>query len=171
MAAAKPITAWLLDIGGYFAISSEWEMLHLLPATQCRAVASVETSVETETALELPLGRSDQVIFWQDQDWPVYNLKAWLEAGQAQQPLFPLNFPFVGIIALGIAPTQTGAIFLAAKPRQIHIAAESPLAPLPEPVDKWQALAISCVEYEQQPVPILDFPFIFGHLFRPAPRA
>lgn len=157
--ANKQTAAWLLDLGGYRVVASEWEMLHLLSATECQD--------QSEFGLPMP-GYCGKAVVWQEQRLPVINLKLWLEADQSSQlpqdkPI--CHFPFVGIVALGVAQTQTGAFFLASKPQRIVIAEDSRLAALPEPIVLWQQLAISCVEYGGNALPILDFPVIFTDIF------
>ena len=140
-------TAWVLALDQQLlAAVGEREMVHL---------------IEAPTLLEVP--RSPfycrQVLVWNDAVLPAMDLAAWLRGQPAPRPQ-----TLVGVFAYQTQPgadPEYGALLLADIPTRIRVADEQACA-LPQQPSDWRTLAISCFKQDDQPIPILDLPHIFG---------
>lgn len=140
-------TAWVLALDRQLlAAVGEREMVHL---------------VEMPTLLEVP--RSPpycrQVLVWNDTVLPAMDLAAWLRGQPAQRWRM-----LAGVFAYQARPGADpgyGALLLAGIPERVRVADEQACA-LPEQPSGWRAVAISCFQRGDQPIPILDLPYIFG---------
>lgn len=139
--------AWMLALDYQLrAAVGERELVHL---------------IETPTLLDVP--RSPpycrQVLVWNDTVLPAMDLAAWLRGRltQRQQPL-------TGVFAYQTRPgadPEYGALLLSGIPTRIRVDDDQVCA-LPKQPGSWQTLAISCFRQDDQPIPILDLPQIFG---------
>ncbi|HRZ24109.1 MAG TPA: chemotaxis protein CheW [Candidatus Contendobacter sp.] len=140
-------TAWVLALDQQLrAAVGEREMVHL---------------IEAPTLLEVP--RSPfycrQVLVWNDAVLPAMDLAAWLR----RQPAHRAQ-TLVGVFAYQTQPgadPEYGALLLASIPMRASVTDEQACA-LPQQPDDWRTLAISCFKQNNQPIPILDLPHIFG---------
>ena len=138
--------AWVLTLAGQMHVAvGERELVHL---------------IEAPTLLEVPLSPyyCRQVLVWNDIVLPAMDLAAWLQGQPVQRWL-----TLAGVFAYQRRPGTTleyGALLLAGIPTRARVADEQ-ACPLPEPPAKWHALAISCFQQDNQPIPILDLPTIF----------
>lgn len=138
--------AWVLALAGQLRVAvGERELVHL---------------IEAPTLLEVPLSPyyCRQVLVWNDIVLPAMDLAAWLQGQPVQRWL-----TLAGVFAYQRRPGTTleyGALLLAGIPTRARVADEQ-ACPLPEPPAKWRALAISCFQQDNQPIPILDLPTIF----------
>ncbi len=140
-------TAWFMSFSdNILAAVGEREMVHL-----------VETP-RLEDIPQTPL-HCRQVLLWEGELLPVFDLAAWL----TQQPMLDAHV-LVGVVGWqewpGAIP-QYGALRFAGVPQKIRVA-DDHACNLPKPPAAWQAVAASCVCYDNQPVPILDLPRIFS---------
>ena len=140
-------TAWVLALDQQLlAAVGEREMVHL---------------IETPTLLEVP--RSPfycrQVLVWNDAVLPAMDLAAWLR----RQPA-PRSQPVAGVFAYQTRPgadPEYGALLLADIPTRTRVTDEQ-ASLLPQQPGAWRTLAIACFKQDDQPIPILDLPHIFG---------
>lgn len=140
-------TAWLMSFQcGFLAAVGEREMVHL---------------VETPQLEEIPQTPSHcrHVLLWEGDLLPVLDLTACLTAESTQ-----LDRISVGIVGWQEQPgslPQYGALMFVGVPQKIRVA-DDHVCNLPDQPAAWQAVAASCVRYDDQPVPILDLPRIFS---------
>ena len=140
-------TAWVLALDQQLlAAVGEREMVHL---------------IEAPTLLEVP--RSPfycrQVLVWNDAVLPAMDLAAWLRGQPA-----PRAQTLVGVFAYQTQPgadPEYGALLLAAIPMRTRVTDEQ-ASRLPQQPGAWRTLAIACFKQDDQPIPILDLPYIFG---------
>lgn len=140
-------TAWLISFAGdVLAAVGEREMVHLVE------------SPHLEEIPQTPL-HCRQVLLWEGQLLPVLDLTAWLTA----QPMQGERVS-VGVVGWQEQPgavPQYGALMFSGVPQKIRVADDHECN-LPEYPAAWEAVAASCVYYDNQPVPILDLPRIFS---------
>jgi chemotaxis signal transduction protein len=145
--APRESAAWVLMLDHQLlAAVGERELVHL---------------IEAPTLLDVP--RSPpycrQVLVWNDTLLPTMDLAAWLreQPAQRQQPL-------AGVFAYQMQPgadPEYGALLLAGIPTRTRVADEQ-VSALPKQPGHWRTLAISCFRQGDQPIPILDLPYIFS---------
>jgi hypothetical protein len=99
---------------------------------------------------------------WQSMRLPLLNLYALLHADcNAVRITFPRYALIVAYQRAVNEPIEYGAIGLAALPQTIHIGDEAQCE-LPCDSSLWPLLALSCFQYEDKAVPILDTERIFA---------
>ena len=143
----KAATAWLLDIDNTLrAAVGEQEMTHFIPEPE---LYSVPLS---------PVYCND-VVIWQDNIVPVFDLAAWLYDSPVDR-----QQSVVGIVMYQEspgAPVNLGALRLAGVPRRAQVSDEQS-CDLPERPFRWREVAVSCFADSQGAVPILDLNHIFS---------
>lgn len=136
--------AWLLNLGSDRSVAlGEREVLHLLPEPQL---------------FDVPLAPDycAQVLRWQDQLLPVWDLRVWL-GDHSEHP------ELVAIVGYQRHVRQTplfGALLLAEPPVRLQVSDELACG-LPEGIP-WPDIACSCFLHGQGPVPILDLNKMFS---------
>jgi hypothetical protein len=136
---AESVRAWLLDVGLEHRIAiGAHELVEALP--------------------EVFLDGAHGTVPWRDREIPIINLAALAGTeGKHQGP---------AVVAAWQtepgAPLHHGALCLMRLPNPIHVddamACDLPDAP------HWQSLAISCFEFENAPVPVIDVSRVFENL-------
>ena len=140
--------AWLLEFGGGHAgLIGERQMLHLLPAPL--------------SLHEVPASPvfCRHVVMWEQQPIPVMDLCAWLEGRRSGD-----DPPVVAIAAFANGTNgenRRGGLMLSAIPRRVALSDEQ-ACDLPVTPTGWRELALSCVQYETRPVPIVNLARAFS---------
>ena len=139
-------TAWVLALDDQLrAAVGERELIHL---------------IETPTLLEVPLSPyyCRQVLSWNNLLLPAMDLAAWLQGQPAQQ-----QRKLAGVVAYQprAGAVEYGVLLLADIPTQARVT-DTQACNLPNRPEGWPNLAISCFRHAENPVPILDLPFIFS---------
>lgn len=139
--------AWLMNIGSGMIVGvGERELLHL---------------VEQPQLSELPLAprHCRNVLMWQGQLLPVWDVRAWIDHDEAAERAIPI----VGIVAYqsrrGEIP-KYGALMLDEPPKRTLVA-DSQACRLPVDQTGWDRIAVSCFLHEGEAVPVLDLPRMF----------
>ena len=138
-------SAWLLLFdAGFQAAVGEREMVHLLQAPTIFEVVDAPSYCR-------------QVMLWQEEVIPIFDVVAWLRGEQA------VSSPsLVGIFAYQIADKIAyGALPLAEVPVRRQVSDEQ-ACPLPTQRQGWAQIALSCFKEGQRNVPILNI----GHIFK-----
>jgi chemotaxis signal transduction protein len=154
--APRESVAWVLMLDNQLhAAVGERELVHL-----------IEAPMLLEVPLSPPYCR--QVLVWNNIVLPAMDLAAWLRGKPA-----PRQRTLAGVFAYqarpGAAP-EYGALLLASIPMRALVANDQASA-LPKQPNNWRALAISCFQQDDKPIPILDLPTVFtGGLLEPLNR-
>ncbi len=140
-------TAWIIDLGnGLRAALGYSELEHL---------------VQSPTFYEMPLTPSycRHLMLWEGDMVPVLDLASWLTGGAVVQ-----RGSFAALIGYeeqpGDAP-QRGALVTTAFPKRVGVYDNQACDLPPEPCG-WSHVACSCFCHENQPIPVLDLPFLFS---------
>jgi len=142
----RPMTAWLLDLGaGRVAAVAEREMLHLVPDPQCFELP--QTPVHCR-----------RVLRWQDRILPVWDVAAWL--GAEPWPAAARVVAVVGYQKRRREAPRYGALLLAAPPVRVKVTDDDACELLQDGAG-WEALAVSCFRYREQPIPVLNLRRLF----------
>lgn len=139
--------AWLLALDDELpAAVGNLEIVHLL---QFPALHSVPGS---------PF-YCQNVLVWQNRILPAMDLSAWLRGR-----VMTRSFVLAAIAAYQNQPgdePQYGSLLLTELPKQITVD-DSQACALPEKPRGWSNIAISCFQFEDKEVPILNLPYIFS---------
>lgn len=140
-------TAWIIDLGnGLHAALGYSELEHLVP---------------NPTLFEMPLTPRycRHLILWEGDVVPVLDLALWL-TGEARvhREAFAALIGYEG--QPGDAP-QRGALMTTAFPERVRVC-DSQACDLPPEPCGWSHVACSCFRHENQPIPVLDLPFLFS---------
>jgi len=139
------MNAWILDFGlGNRAAVGGRELLHLV-------------DVPTTFAVPCTPSYCCRVLSWQGRMLPVMDIASRL-GGSSQKS------PFIGVIGYqkrsGEYP-QFGALLLSSPPLHVTVSDEQACA-LPEEMQRWNELAISCFDFQGAALPVLNLNFIFN---------
>jgi hypothetical protein len=141
------IQAWLLDLGaGRWAAVGDREQVHLLHDPAAHRVPWTPRS-------------ASQVLLWNGRCVPVVDLGIRL----GDVPSYTVS-RLLGLYAYLESPGNAvafGALWLAAAPRRISLDAPR-MVDLPSPQAAWREVAISCFQWQDAPVPVLDLTRVFG---------
>ncbi len=147
--------AWLLEFGGgHTGVIGERQMLHLIPAPL--------------SLHEVPASPffCRHVVVWEQEPIPVMDLSAWLEGGPVRDE------PAVVAIAAFASGTRgenrRGALVLSAIPRRI-VVTDDLACDLPPDLLGWREIALSCVEHETRPVPVMNLTYAFSGVLSQLP--
>lgn len=142
----KQSNAWLLDFGeGRKAALGERELLHLITQPELYAVP-------------LTPAHCSQVLFWQEQLLPVWDLSIWLDDSPKQR--ITNLAAVIGYQPHSNRPPSFGALLLAEPPERLLVGDEQ-FCELPDGLP-WPDIASSCFRHGEQPVPILDLAVMFS---------
>lgn len=139
------MNAWLLDLGASCrAAVGTRELLHLIDAP---------------VIFEIPCTPAycRRVVFWQERMLPVLDVAARL-GGAPQQGAF---LAVVGYQQQRGDYPQFGALMLATAPRQVAVA-DDQVCDSAEKISAWEALAISCFDYQGDAIPIINLNKLFS---------
>ena len=140
--------AWLLEFGaGQAGVIGERQMLHLLP---------VPLSLHAVPASPF---FCRHVVLWEQQPIPVLDMSAWLEGRPTGE-----EAAVVAITAFSTGATREnlkGALTLSAIPRRIVVSDDQACA-LPAELAGWREIALSCIEHETRPLPVMNLAHAFS---------
>ncbi len=140
--------AWLLEFGsGQAGVIGERQMLHLLPAPlSLHAVPASPFFCR-------------HVVLWEQEPIPVMDVSAWLEGRPiAGEP---------AVVAIAAFSSRTtgenskGALMLSAIPHRI-VVSDTQACDLPPELTGWREIALSCVEHETRPLPVVNLAYAFS---------
>jgi hypothetical protein len=114
--------------------------------------------VEVPGAARYGLG----LMTWQDMRLPLLDFDALMHAdASAAQTIAPNYALIVAYQSAPNAPIQYGAIGLKTMPQTISVGDDAQCA-LPEDSARWPLFALSCFQYEDQAIPIVDTARVFA---------
>ncbi len=140
--------AWMLEFGGRHAgVIGERQMLHLLPA-----LSSLH---------EVPASPffCRHVVVWEDEPIPVMDLSAWLEGRPVREE--PAVVAIAAFASGNVGENRRGALMLTAIPRRI-VVTDDLVRDLPPDLVRWREIALSCIEHETRPLPIMNLTYVFS---------
>ncbi len=147
--------AWRLELGGGHAgLIGERQMLHLLPAPL--------------SLHEVPASPffCRHVVVWEQEPIPVMDLSAWLEGRPVREG--------PGVVAIAAFASDTsgenrrGALMLSAIPRRI-VVTDGLACDLPPDLVGWREIALSCIEHEARPIPVMNLTYVFSGVLSQLP--
>ncbi|MDR9435240.1 MAG: hypothetical protein RI563_00065 [Thiohalophilus sp.] len=142
-------TAWLLNLGqSLYAAIGENDLVHVIDYSEISDLPAL-------------LANTENSVHWQGKELNVINLAKYL----SDRTLTMLSSePIIGVVAYqsdNYDRPQYGGVLMAGIPAK-KIVNNSQACELPEPVQKWRDVAISCYSDEGRPVPVLDLPTVFS---------
>ena len=142
------LNAWILDLGmGYKAALGGRELLHLLDVHSTFSVPNTPPYCH-------------QVVAWQERLLPVMDIAARL-SGATQQAKF---LAVIGYQKKRGEYPQFGALQLLSPPLKVEVSDEQACA-LPANLPGWDEMAISCFEYQNEAIPVLNLNRVFNRPF------
>ena len=152
---AESVAAWRLqfDVGVYAAVG-EMEMIHLLQAEELQLFAIPQTPFYCS-----------EVLVWENRIIPVLDVLSWLEEYRV-----PRTYPIIGIFRYRTGESteiEYGALAMESIPERISVN-DDQASELPRIPRGWRQLALSCIQHEEQLIPILDLPQLFSGALRAA---
>lgn len=139
--------AWVLDLGsGASAAIGERELVLLL---------------YDAAAFRVPYAPpyANRVLFWEERALPVLDLP--VRAGTSSVGADTKFVAVVGYLRDGDSSLQYGVLPLASPPVRAEVDDEQGCG-LPEPLERWRPLAVSCFRAEGVAIPVLDLGRAFG---------
>lgn len=148
--------AWLLDFGaGLHAAVGKYVLLQLIDNPLLHPVPCTPDYCH-------------HIVAWHERLLPVVDMAVRLDES-SQSPHFLV---IVGYQDLPANVTRFGALLLSSPPNAIAIT-DTQACPLPEHPATWSELALSCCNYQNAPIPILNLARIFSRsadlAFEPQP--
>jgi len=143
-------SAWLLDVGLDVMVAvGEQELQHLVDSPQFMSVPSQPDHCKKNFE-------------WQGETLSVIDISIWLK----EDRIFPQTLirPLVGVFSyqdLSDEISNTGAISLASIPQRIQVN-DTQACALPEELNCWKDIAISCFTHEGNAVPIMGLSSLFS---------
>jgi hypothetical protein len=139
--------AWVLDLGGgASAAIGERELVLLLYDAPAFRVPSTPPYAA-------------RVLFWEERALPVLDLA--VRVGASTIPTDTKFVAVVGYRRAGDPALRYGALPLGAPPFRVDVSDEQGCG-LPDPLERWRAVAISCFRAEGVPTPVLDLERTFA---------
>ena len=119
--------------------------------------------VEAAELVEVPAAPyfCKHLLRWQNQWLPVLELQSLLNASPSHHPPRGTHVLVVAYQAAKNAAIEYGALRLVGLPLMVPVT-DAMACDLPATSDYWSQIAISCFEYEGQPVPVLDTKQLFA---------
>ncbi len=141
------MNAWVLDFGmGYKAAVGTRELFHLIDIPSAFVVPCTPAYCH-------------RILFWQGKLLPLMDVASRLSGAGHEAP-------FVAVVGYqqkrGEYP-QFGAVQLVSPPSQVAVSDEQ-ACKLPDELQGWDELAISCFEYNSIPIPVLNLNLLFNSL-------
>ena len=143
----REATAWIIDLGhGLHAALGSSELAHL---------------ISDPTLFEMPQTPSycRHLVMWEGAMVPVLDLAFWLLGEPAERAE-----SFVAVVGYQEQPAdapQHGALLTAGIPDRVRVCDEQACDLAPRPFG-WRHVACSCFMHNNEPIPILDLPFLFS---------
>lgn len=148
-------SAWLFDFGaGLRAIVSGRHLVEYLRAPQVFEVPLMPTVARG-------------VLIWREQLVPLLDLSALTSNGHYEVTNKPIGAIMLVYRESLASPLQYGALVLATVPREINVS-DDLACDLPAEPAFWGTLAVSCINYEHRPTPILRVGNIFTQVLEQA---
>ena len=137
--------AWLVQFGDSGpAVIGRRQLLHLLPAP-----------VELHEVPGSPYF-CRQALVWEGEPIPVMDVSAWLAGAPSHEP--PAVLAVAGFRERLDSENRRGALLLSSIPRRITVTDKQAC----EPPSNWRPISLSCIQHEDQSLPVLNLAYVFS---------